>query len=213
MMTRPAESMKSGAESSLASLGTGFVAALEKYRSLAVLLVVFAVSLVAALWYHARREKIYLAAALVLGSLCANFALSVASYYPERCLAFPAVLLIAADAVLLSELFSGKAKLPVLCAAAVLVLSTLYWGVFGFADITNVHLQVRANESAIAEAAARGESSVTVPYIETLTRYSALYDLKYLDTEDAQSWPNGAMADVLGIGEIRCEPETAKEAE
>ena len=213
MMTRPAESMKSGAESSLTSLGTGLVAALEKYRSLAVLLVVFAVSLVAALWYHARREKIYLAAALVLGSLCANFALSVASYYPERCLAFPAVLLIAADAVLLSELFSGKAKLPVLCAAAVLVLSTLYWGVFGFADITNVYLQVRSNETAVTEAAARGESSVTVPYIETLTRYSALYDLKYLDTEDAQSWPNGAMADVLGIGEIRCEPETAKEAE
>ena len=213
MMTRPAESMKSGAESSLASLGTGLVAALEKYRSLAVLLGVFAVSLVAALWYHARREKIYLAAALVLGSLCANFALSVASYYPERCLAFPAVLLIAADAVLLSELFSGKAKLPVLCAAAVLVLSTLYWGVFGFADITNVYLQVRSNETAVTEAAARGESSVTVPYIETLTRYSALYDLKYLDTEDAQSWPNGAMADVLGIGEIRCEPETAKEAE
>ena len=93
MMTRPAEGMKSGAESSLASLGTGLVAALEKYRSLAVLLGVFAVSLVAALWYHARRERIYLAAALVLGSLCANFALSVASYYPERCLAFPAVLL------------------------------------------------------------------------------------------------------------------------
>lgn len=178
-----------------------------------MLLGVFAVSLVAALWYHARREKIYLAAALVLGSLCANFALSVASYYPERCLAFPAVLLIAADAVLLSELFSGKAKLPVLYTAAVLVLSTLYWGVFGFADITNVYLQVRANETAITEAAARGENSVTVPYIETLTRYSALYDLKYLDTEDAQSWPNGAMADVLGIGEIRCEPETAKEAE
>lgn len=213
MMTRPAEGMKSGTESSLASLGTGLVAALEKYRSLAVLLGVFAVSLVAALWYRVRREKIYLAAALVLGSLCANFALSVASYYPERCLAFPAVLLIAADAVLLSELFSGKAKLPVLCTAAVLVLSTLYWGVFGFADITNVYLQVRANETAVTEAAARGENSVTVPYIETLTRYSALYDLKYLDTEDAQSWPNGAMADVLGIGEIRCEPETAKEAE
>ena len=101
----------------------------------------------------------------------------------------------------------------VCAAAAVLVLSTLYWGVFGFADITNVYLQVRANETAVTEAAARGESSVTVPYIETLTRYSALYDLKYLDTEDAQSWPNGAMADVLGIGEIRCEPETAKEAE
>ena len=123
------------------------------------------------------------------------------------------MLLIAADAVLLSGLFSGKAKLPVLCTAAVLVLSTLYWGVFGFADITNVYLQVRANETAVTEAAARGENSVTVPYIETLTRYSALYDLKYLDTEDAQSWPNDAMADVLGIGEIRCELETAKEAE
>lgn len=66
----------------------------------------------------------------MLGSLCANFALSVASYYPERCLAFPAVLLIAADAVLLSELFSGKAKLPVLYTAAVLVLSTPLLGRF-----------------------------------------------------------------------------------
>ena len=115
--------------------------------------------------------------------------------------------------MLLSELFSGKTKLPVLCAAAALVLPTLYWGVFGFADITNVYLQVRANETAVTAAAARGENSVTVPYIEPLTRYSALYGLKYLDTEDAQSWPNNVMADVLGIGEIRCEPDAAKEAE
>ena len=115
--------------------------------------------------------------------------------------------------MLLSELFSGKTKLPVLCAAAALVLPTLYWGVFGFADITNVYFQVRSNETAVTEAAARGESSVTVPYVETLTRYSALYDLKYLDTENPQSWPNNVMADVLGIGEIRCEPDAAKEAE
>lgn len=213
MMTRPAESLKSGAEGSLASVGTGLVAALMAYRELAVPLIVFAVTLVMALWYHVRRERILLAAALFLGSLCANFSLSLASYYPERCLAFPAVLLIAADAVLISELFSGKAKLSVLCAAAVLVLPTLYWGVYGFADITNVYLQVRTNETTITEAAARGESSVTVPYIETQTRYSALDGLKYLDTEDPQSWPNDAMADVLGIGEIRCEREAAKEAE
>ena len=213
MMTRPAESLKSGAEGSLASVGTGLVAALMAYRELAVPLIVFAVTLVMALWYHVRRERILLAAALLLGSLCANFSLSLASYYPERCLAFPAVLLITADAVLISELFSGKAKLSVLCAAAVLVLPTLYWGVYGFADITNVYLQVRTNETTITEAAARGESSVTVPYIETQTRYSALDGLKYLDTEDPQSWPNDAMADVLGIGEIRCEREAAKEAE
>lgn len=213
MMTRPAESLKSGAEGSLTSVGTGLVAALMAYRELAVPLIVFAVTLVMALWYHVRRERILLAAALFLGSLCANFSLSLASYYPERCLAFPAVLLIAADAVLISELFSGKAKLSVLCAAAVLVLPTLYWGVYGFADITNVYLQVRTNETTITEAAARGESSVTVPYIETQTRYSALDGLKYLDTEDPQSWPNDAMADVLGIGEIRCEREAAKEAE
>ena len=213
MMTRPAESLKSGAEGSLASVGTGLVAALMAYRELAVPLIVFAATLVMALWYHVRRERILLAAALFLGSLCANFSLSLASYYPERCLAFPAVLLIAADVVLISELFSGKAKLSVLCAAAVLVLPTLYWGVYGFADITNVYLQVRTNETTITEASARGESSVTVPYIETQTRYSALDGLKYLDTENPQSWPNDAMADVLGIGEIRCEREAVKEAE
>lgn len=213
MLLCPAEGGKGGAGGALASLGAGLVAALRAYRELAVLLAVFAVELVLSLWYRVDRDRVLLAAALVLGSLCANFSLSVAAYYPERCIAFPAVLLIAADAVLLSELFSGKAKLSVLCAAAVLMLPTLYWGVYGFADITNVHLQVQTNETAIAESAARGESSVTVPYIETQTRYSALDGLKYLDTENPQSWPNDVMANVFGIGEIRCEPDAAKEAE
>ncbi len=213
MLLCPAEGGKGGAGGSFASLGAGLVAALRAYRSLAVPLAVFAAALVMAFWYRADRDRILLSAALVLGSLCANFSLSVASYYPARCIAFPAVLLIAADAVLLSELFSGNGKLLVLCAAAVLVLPTLYWGVYGFADITNVYLQVRANETAITEAASCGERSVTVPYIETQTRYSVLDGLKYLDTEDAQSWPNDVMADVLGVGEIRCEPDTAKEAE
>lgn len=213
MLSAPAESLKGGESGSLASIGTGLIAALEMYRSLWVLLFVFAATVVPALWYSVRRERILLAAALLLGSLCSNFALSVASYYPERCLAFPAVLLIAADAVLLSELFTGKLRLGVLCTAAVLLLPTLYWGLFGFADITNVYLQVRSNETAITEAAARGESRATVPYVETLTRYSALYDLKYLDTKNAQSWPNNAMADVLGIGEILGEPAEAKETE
>lgn len=210
MLLCPAESAKTGADRTLAALGTGFVAALKAYRALAVLLVVFVLALVLALWYHARRERVLLAAALLLGSLCANFALSIASYYPERCLAFPALLLILADGVLLSELFSGKTSLLVLCTAAVLVLPALYWGVYGFADITSVYLQVRQNEAAITEAAGRGENSVTVPYVETQTRYPALYGIKYLDTEDPQSWPNDAMADVLGIGEIRCEPDTTE---
>ena len=213
MLSAPAESLKSGESGSFASIGTGIIAALQAYRALSVLLFVFAAAAVLALWRGVRRERVLLAAALLLGSLCANFALSVASYYPERCLAFPAVLLIAADAVLLSELFTGKYRLCVFCAAAVLLLPTLYWGVFGFADITSVYLQVRANETAIAEAAARGERRVTVPYVETLTRYPALYGLKYLDEENAQSWPNNAMADALGIGEILGEPDGAKEAE
>lgn len=213
MLSCPAEGGKSGVGETLSAVGTGLVAALRAYRALAVPLAVFAAALVMALWYRADRDRILLSTALTLGSLCANFSLSLASYYPERCIAFPAVLLIAADAVLLSELFSGKAKLSVLCAAAVLMLPTLYWGVYGFADITNVHLQVQTNETAIAESAARGESSVTVPYIETQTRYSALDGLKYLDTENPQSWPNDVMADVFGIGEIRCEPDATKEAE
>ena len=212
MLLCPAEGVKSGMGGTLASIGAGLVSAVKKYRMLAVPLAVFVVALILALWYHIGRERILLAAALFLGSLCANFSLSVAAYYPERCIAFPAVLLIAADAVLLADLFSeGKTKLLVLCSAAVLALSTLYWGVYGFADITSVYIQVRQNENTITEAAARGESSVTVPYVEILTRYSALYELVYLDMNDPQSWPNADMADVLGIEEIRCEPQTMRE--
>ncbi len=213
MMTRPAEGMKSGAESSLASLWNGACRRAGEVPLAGGAARCFAVSLVAALWYHARREKIYLAAALVLGSLCANFALSVASYYPERCLAFPAVLLIAADAVLCRSSSPAKRSSRCCVRRRCSCCRRSIGGVFGFADITNVYLQVRANETAVTEAAARGENSVTVPYIETLTRYSALYDLKYLDTEDAQSWPNDVMADVFGIGEIRGEPDATKEAE
>ena len=196
MMTRPAESMKSGAESSLASLGTGLVAALEKYRSLAVLLVVFAVSLVAALWYHHARQGENLSrreagARLALRQLRAE----------RRLVLSGAVSRVSGGAAHCGRrrAFVGASspakRSPVLRARRQCSCCRRSIGAFlAFADITNVYLQVRANETAVTEAAVRGESSVTVPYIETLTRYSALYDLKYLDTEDAQSWPNGAMA-------------------
>ena len=201
MIACPAESGKTG-EFSLLSLGKGVVAALLEYSALAVPLIAFAVLFTLAVYFHARRERLVLAAALFTGSLCSAFVLSAAAYIPGRCLVFPALLLILADAMLLDMLSEKKTRLLVLCTAAAVTLPLLYWGVYGFADITNVFIAERANETAVTEAASRGETSVTVPVPEAHTRYSALYELKYLDSETAHTWPNESMAQTLGIAEI-----------
>ncbi len=201
MLACPAESDKTGTFS-LLPLGKGVIAALLEYSALAVPIIAFAVLFTLAVYFHARRERLVLAAALFAGSLCSAFVLSAAAYIPGRCLAFSALLLILADAMLLDMLSEKKTRLLVLCTAAAVTLPLLYWGVYGFADITNGFIAERTNETAITEAASRGETSVTVPEAEARTRYSVFYELKYLDTETAHTWPNESMAQTLGVAEI-----------
>ena len=111
-------------------------------------------------------------------------------------------LLIIGCGILFADLFSGGKQTLMLCVSAVLAVSLLYNGVFGMADVANTWRAVRANERTIAEARENGIGEVHVPMVKIYTKYSALYDLKYLDTEDPNSWPNHAMARSLGVEAI-----------
>ena len=43
---------------------------------------------------------------------------------------------------------------------------------------------------------------IEVPVIPINTKYNPVYGLKYLDTVNRNSWPNGAMARYYGVNSI-----------
>ena len=202
LFASPAEGGKMSASLGISGIFSHFWVAMRMYGMLEILLFAFAVGLVLAVCYRVGRRSVIFSAILFLGSCCANFSLSLASYYPDRCLLFPAILLIAADAVLLSGLFRGKTKIAVLCLASVTAFSAVFWVTVGLGDIGRSYERHRRNETAITEAVERGETSVTVPVVEPETKYTAFYGLTYLDENDPQYWVNSTMARAFGIGEI-----------
>jgi len=203
MLTRPAEAMKTLSGDWFSSLGTGVVGALLAYRELAIPLYFFAAAFVLCLRTGCDQDRLILAAVLFFGSLFAAFVLAAASYWPHRCMAFPAILLIGADGVLYSELLAGRQRTLVLCISAVLALAVLYNGLFGMADIVSTYRSVRGNEARILEGKEQGQTEFVVPLVKVHTRYSPLCgQLKYLDTDDPDSWPNRFMADELGVSSI-----------
>ena len=202
MVTRPAESVKSEGSGALTALGARFIAALNRYAELKWLLFAFVVLFTLACLTDTARERRVLSLALFSGSLGANFLLIFAPYFPERCLAFPTVLLAAAVGVLLPELKKSRFQPHICCAGSLLLLLTLYWGAYGAADIVSTGMQVRQNERTIIAEVAAGRGDVSLPMVESYTRYSPLYDLKYLDMADPASWPNLAMAQTFGANSI-----------
>ena len=202
MMTRPAEGLKGAQGGFLAELAGHLVTALTVYSQLKLLVFFFAAAFVLCCVVKTDPDRRTLSVVFLLGSLCSNFIMAFAIWYPARCLLFPTLLLIIGCGILFADLFSGGKQTLMLCVSAVLAVSLLYNGVFGMADVANTWRAVRANERTIAEARENGIGEVHVPMVKIYTKYSALYDLKYLDTEDPNSWPNHAMARSLGVEAI-----------
>ncbi len=202
MMTRPAESLKGAGEGNLSDLAGRLITALDVYSRLKLLVFFFAAAFVFCCIRKTDLDRRILAVVFLLGSLCSNFVMAFAVWYPARCMLFPTLLLIVGCAVLFADIFSGGKKTAMLCVSAILATALLYNGLFGMADIMNTWRSVRANERAILEARDDGIMDVRVPMVKIYTQYSALFDLKYLDTEDPSSWPNRAMARTLGVDSI-----------
>jgi len=121
--------------------------------------------------------------------------------YPERSTLPVCVFLVAATAVLASNL-SGQYK--VVCAAVVAysLVMTAFPMYAGLVDIYNGYCGQQDNEAHITACKEQGILDVTIPFIGADTKYSGFYKMQYL-TSDPDYWPNWQMADYYGLNSIR----------
>ena len=199
----PAQWMNKSAEFSVMNLFMNIVSATEQYETFGILLIAYAVLLVFNICEETDARKIWLSVVLVLGSLAANYIMIFAAYYPSRSAVGAVCLLIAADMVLLRPMIGNKRRNAVAVSAlAVLVLMTVPEVLRGGKDIAATWMRMTQNETRILESKENGDLDVEVPNFYPVTKYSAIHDLKYLDMEDASSWPNHAMAKYYGVDSI-----------
>ena len=114
------------------------------------------------------------------------------------------VILVCADAILAQALFAdGKYKTVVASLLMMLVLMTPVEMFRGAKDIYETYVFTRDNEAYLYQCVANVERQVVLPMMVSGTKYSALYDLRYVAPDDPEDWPNNAMSKYYGIGAIR----------
>ncbi len=187
---------------SFAFFKDNFIVILEKFRILEILLICFCVLLTIACLKKVRKERIWLAIIIFLGSLASNFSLIAASYYVERSMVFCTILLVAANAVLFQDVFHTEHKTLVCTSAAILALYTLFFVCIGVNDIYNTGSQMKSNVEYILACKEEGILDIKVPMFNVHTKYSATDDLFYLSTDDPNAWTNKSMAEYFEINSI-----------
>lgn len=179
-----------------------FKGALRMYMDFRILLVAFFVLFIYNLSAGTSHRQLLLACTLLAGSLVANFMMTFASYYPSRSACGACVFLIAADAVLLSPMLGLKQQPLILSVTLLFLLSGLGKLPEGTRDIYSTYRQMQANEALIAEKKAEGETDLLLPMVISSTKYSGLYNLRYLETQTPDTWPNDSMSRYYGVNSI-----------
>ena len=202
MMSAPAETVNKSAEMTLPVLLANFAETGRMYLRFWPLLVCFAVFYALALYRKVDLKTRLLSLILLFGSLAGQFVLTFAMYCAGRSMHIALVLLLAADAVLLSRLYDLPGR-NVLIAALLAGMLLMARGWFiGLPDIRETHYLLQYNEDFIADCAHRGEREVELwrPYAKTSC--SAIEGLAYLNTEDPGDWPNVYMAKFYGVDKV-----------
>ena len=203
MMTAPAQIANKSSQFTVSNIFDNFVTAIDMYRRIWTPMVVYAA--LAALAYSRRldRDTQILAALFMLGSLAAVFVLTFASFFPERSAYIGTLLIIAADAVLFAGLFNELQLRPFMLAlASVCIMAAAYKGSIGVQDIVKTNYFLTENEKQIIACREEGIMDVEVYRVYSSTGYCALEGLGYLNTEEADSWPNKYMAAYFGVDSI-----------
>ena len=113
------------------------------------------------------------------------------------------VLLICADAILAQPVLESKRYQTFMVSVlALLILSAVPELEAGIWDISSTYRDLKANEEQIYECRETGEMNIELPMVVAKTKYSAVYDAKYLDTENSGSWPNNSMAKYYEVDSI-----------
>jgi hypothetical protein len=148
------------------------------------------------------RDTQLLAFVLMLGSLAAVFVLTFASFFPERSAYIGTLMIIAAAAVLFAELFDSDLKSLIVSLGLICLLVAFYRGAVGVQDIIKTNYYLTENENQIIACRDEGIMDVTVYRVYSETGYCAIDGIAYLNTEEADTWPNTYMAEYFGIDSI-----------
>ena len=171
---------------------------------LLILLIAFAVLFICGIALRLSRKTIVISALFALAGVCANYMPLVASYYPERCLCVPVLMLVMAILFLAAPLTQGK-SFPLICVTCGLVLLlTVPNGIRGCRDILSCHRQHIQREQIIATALENGQRDVTANTVYPVTTWSGFWGIRDL-TDDPETWPNHSMAVYYGLDSLTAE--------
>ena len=147
------------------------------------------------------RKKLILSGLFALAGVCANYMPLAASYYPERCLCTPVLLLIMALLFPLSEFAKREYPMNFCLVCAVVICLSAPFILTGSADIVSCHRQHAQREQTIAIAVDAGERDVTANVVIPQTRWSGYWGVRDL-TDDPDTWPNHDMARYYGLDSL-----------
>jgi len=199
----PAQWNNKSTELTLRVLFYNFKNATTIYFSFRVLIYAAMALLIFNYYNKTSAKTIILGIVFIAGSLAANYIMLLAAYYPERSSVAAFTFLLTADVVLLAPILENLQWKPFFVSTlAVLVLSCLPVMFSAGSDVAYCYLHVMENRRQIAEAKDCGIYDITLPVVSPATGHSAFYGLKYLDTDDADSWPNNAMSIYYDVDSI-----------
>lgn len=203
LMSMPAERTTKQSGISIAIFLGNFVNAANMLKTYGlVLLLVWTVLFVLGMYAKVSVERLWLSGLFSFGAVSANYMLTAAKYYPERCICTTITLLILACAVLIPELIGTKAEIACACGGGVLLVTFAFSLLLGTYDIWKSHVSFTVRENVIQQHIEAGELDIALPVIVPSTQYSAYWGLTDLNTETSQTWPNNYMSAYYGLKSI-----------
>lgn len=204
MLLSPAEGTRGG-ELSLGLIFKRLIDIFETYYQCAYpLLIIWAILLAIVCYFKIDKKAVVVSIAFFVINLISTAMLSVASYVVSRHYAIPIFYLMTAIVVLMQALRGNKGiECIVYCICAYVIASSV-WSLWeGTYDIYDVNRRHQSREAYIYSQVEQGNNEVlTLPLITPLTKYSCKYDLMDLRTDDAEPWPNAAIAKYYGLKKI-----------
>ena len=206
MLSMPAQSAnKQGAGLTMELLRQRFAICNEMLREyLLFLLIAFALLFVLGLLCRLPGKTMVASALAASAGVCANYMPLMASYYPERCLCVPVLMLVMAILFLAAPQSQRKGFLAFCVAGGLILLLTVPAGLRGCRDIVSCHLQHTQREQIIATTLEKGERDVTANTVIPATAWSGFWGVRDL-TDDPTTWPNHAMALYYGLDSLAAE--------
>ena len=202
MLSMPAQSANKAATLTPELLMERFTVCNEMLKEyLLVLLIPFGILFLPALVTKGPRKTTAVSALFALAGVCANYMPLAASYYPERCLCVPVLMLIMAILFLWTPISRGRGFHNFCLACLLIFCLTVPKGLRGSRDILSCHRQHVRREQLIAEAIENGERDVVANVVIPETPWSGYWGVRDL-VEDPETWPNHSMAMYYGLDSL-----------